>query len=81
MNAISHGTGRQKQRMAPQLRTYGTAAGSANAAPIGPIRALSDMELDQVAAAGGSKGGGLGSGGGGSGVMSPPRLDRVASLA
>jgi hypothetical protein len=37
-----------------------------------PARALSDMELDQVAAAGGSKGGGLGRGGGGA-VWPPPR--------
>jgi hypothetical protein len=44
------------------------------APPASPGRWLSEAELDQVAAAGGSKNGGLGSGGG-SGVMSPPRLD------
>jgi hypothetical protein len=57
--------------MAPPWRAYGAAAGPAKAATIGPFRALSDAELDQVSAAGGSKGGSLG-GGGGSGGPSRP---------
>ena len=39
----------------------------ANATPVRPVRPLGEAELDDVAAAGGSKGGGLGSGGGSSG--------------